>query len=144
MPGSHPNRASTSARSTSRPAQYRPRSSETVTTVVDKVNVTDSDVMTDNSGLQTPDLDNTSCVSCIDFYSLRQWNARGFNVRRGEHAQRRNAAGAVFCACQVVARADVRRGEAAMGWVDNAAVYAERSGTYLRPWYEASDTVDRS
>lgn len=99
-----------------------------------------SDVATSNSIEAT--------CSCGELLTLRQWNARGFNVRKGEHAhQRAEVAGkvvATFCRCQVVARGELRRAEPATGWVDNPALYQERSGTYLRPWYEASDTVDRS
>ena len=113
---------------------------------VDSVTVTVSTPQTGNSRFQTPESD----VVCSrgELLTLRQWNARGFNVRKGEHAhQRAEVAGkmvATFCRCQVVARGELRRAETATGWVDNPALYQERSGTYLRPWYEASDTVDRS
>ena len=60
------------------------------------------------------------------------------------------AGGAVFCVCQVVPgqgerhvrRSNPRLDESA--WLRNPAIHQERSNSYLRPWYEASDTVDRS
>ena len=62
------------------------------------------------------------------------------------------AGGAVFCACQVVASAGGRQVKRDRGnpnidrsaWLRDPAIHAERSAGYLRPWYEAADTVDRS
>jgi len=60
------------------------------------------------------------------------------------------AGGAVFCACQVVpgdGERQARRSNPRLdssAWLRNPAIHAERSNSYLRPWYEASDTVDRS